>query len=252
MERSVRLSRLLQILHARPMTSVEELAARLGVSDRTVYRDLSALRDDGFDVARRSRTGYGVGDEEGLLHLGREEIEALAVGAQMVGAWGDPALASAAVRMLDKIASALPGVAQRTLDRTPLSASRAQSKYRRVAGLGKLRQALAERRKLYFRYADVDGHRSERVVQPRSLVFRGDHWSLLAWCEVREEYRSFRPERMRDVCVLDERYVAFDDPRRPMAPGRLDDEDAQLEMDAAIEAGLDEEEALTPTVKYSA
>ena len=211
MSRSVRLSRLLQILHARPMTSVEDLAARLGVSDRTVYRDLSSLKTDGLDVARRSRTGYGVGDEEGLLYLGQEEIEAMAVGAQIVEAWGEPALASVAVRMLDKVASALPGVAQRALDRTPLGASRAQSKYCWVAGLGKLRQALAERRKLYFAYrAAGEDVRTERVVQPRSLVFRGDHWSLLAWCEVREEYRSFRPERMRDVCVLDERYAPFE------------------------------------------
>ena len=138
-------------------------------------------------------------------------IAAMAVGAQIVEAWGEPALASVAVRMLDKVASALPGVAQRALDRTPLGASRAQSKYCWVAGLGKLRQALAERRKLYFAYrAAGEDVRTERVVQPRSLVFRGDHWSLLAWCEVREEYRSFRPERMRDVCVLDERYAPFE------------------------------------------
>ena len=214
MSRSVRLSRLLQILHARPMTPISELADRLEVSERTIYRDLGSLRDEGFAVAGKvelSRTSEG---NNGPLRLDRAEIEALAIGARMVDAWADPSLASAAVRMLDKVASALPGVAQRALDRTPLGALRVQSKYRRVAGLGKLRQALAEGRKLYFRYADVDGQRSERVVQPRSLVFRGDHWSLLAWCEVREEYRSFRPERMRDVCVIDERYAPFDAPTK--------------------------------------
>lgn len=245
MERQVRLSRLLQILDAHPMTTVDELAARLGVSDRTIYRDLAELKSDGFPVARRA--GYTVGDEESRLGLGREEIEALALGAQMVGAWGDPELSAAAVRMLDKIAGVLPGAQQRTLDQVPISASRAQSKFERVAGLGLLRQALSERRKLYFRYADTEGRPTERVVQPRSLVFRGDHWSLLAWCEVREEYRSFRPERMRDVCVLDESYQAFDDPRLPLTEAPT----APSGLDAAIEAGLDDEEALAP-VKFSA
>lgn len=256
MERSTRLSRLLQILHARPMTPVEELAARLGVSDRTIYRDLDSLRGDGVQIARKARVGYAVGEEDpGALDLDREALDALALGVQMVNAWGDPALAAAAVRMVDKIAGALSRDAQDALDRTPLSASRAQHKFKRVAGLGKLRQALTERRKLYFRYSDHEGHKSERVVQPRSLVFRGDHWSLLAWCETREEYRSFRPERMRDVCVMAERYQPFDAPRRPGAQSPTEDRRAaELEaaaLDAELEAALDEADALAP-VKRSA
>lgn len=245
MERTVRLSRLLQILDHQPMTTVDELAARLGVSDRTIYRDLAELKSEGHRVARKA--GYSVGDDEPRIGLGRDEIEALALGAQMVGAWGDPALSAAAVRMLDKIAGALPGPQQRQLDHVPISASRAQHKFERVAGLGLLRRALTERRKLYFRYADTEGRPSERVVQPRSLVFRGDHWSLLAWCEIREEYRSFRPERMRDVCVLEQHYQAFDDPRMPMAEATP----RRPEIDEAIEAALDDEEALAP-VKVSA
>lgn len=271
MERSVRLSRLLQILHARPMTPVEELAARLGVSDRTIYRDLDTLRSDGHPVARRARIGYAVGEEDpDALDLDREEIEALALGVQMVHAWGDPALAAAAVNMIDKIAGALSRDAQSALDTTPLGASRAKHKFKRVAGLGKLREALAEKRKLYFRYSDHEGHKSERVVQPRSLVFRGDHWSLLAWCEVREEYRSFRPERMADVFVMTERFQPFDAPRRPPAQSPTQDrraaeaaghyaaaaaQDADLEaeaLDAELRAALDEEEALAPPVKHSA
>lgn len=270
MERSTRLSRLLQILHARPMTPVDELAARLGVSDRTIYRDLETLRDDGVQIARKAHIGYAVGeDDPSAVDLDREELDALALGVQMVNAWGDPALAAAAVRMIDKIAGALSRDAQNALDSTPLGASRAQHKFKRVAGLGVLRQALTERRKLYFRYADHEGHKSERVVQPRSLVFRGDHWSLLAWCEMREEYRSFRPERMRDVCVMAERYQPFDAPRRPGAQSPTQDRrmaqasglyeqaaahDAELEaaaLDAELEAALDEADALAP-VKRSA
>ncbi|MCA9538959.1 MAG: YafY family transcriptional regulator [Myxococcales bacterium] len=210
MERSTRLSRLLQILNDRPMTSVDELAARLGVSDRTIYRDLTALKGDGVAVQRRAQIGYALQGGDAALDLSGDELEALAAGAQMIAAWGDPALAGAAVRMLDKVAGALSPGQQATLDGTPIAASRARTKFRRVAGLGLLRQALHERRKLYFRYVDSEGHHSERVVQPRSLVFRGDHWSLLAWCEIREEYRSFRPERMRDVAVLDETFLPFD------------------------------------------
>lgn len=81
--------------------------------------------------------------------------------------------------------------------------------------MSKLRQALAERRKLYFTYRDVaTDNRSEYIVQPRSIVFRGDHWSLLGWCEAREEYRSFRPKRMRDVCVMAERFAPSDAPKK--------------------------------------
>lgn len=82
-----------------------------------------------------------------------------------------------------------------------------------VRGMSLVRQALTERRKLYFTYRDVaTDNRSERVVQPRSLVFRGDHWSLLGWCEVRDEYRSFRLDRMRDIAVMQERCPPFDAP----------------------------------------
>jgi predicted DNA-binding transcriptional regulator YafY len=178
MDRSDRLNRLLQILHARPMTPVEELAARLGVSDRTIYRDLESLRE-GKGVPRKARLGYAVELDapERVLDLEPAELEALAFGVRAAGSWGDPALAAAAESLVAKVAAALSAEATRALV-SPAATSKARHGFRRVAGLGKLRQALSERRKLYFTYADTDGsgERRERVVRPRSLVFRGDHW----------------------------------------------------------------------------
>lgn len=69
-----------------------------------------------------------------------------------------------------------------------------------------VRRAIGERRPLDFAYVRADGQASERKVRPLGLYFWGNRWTLAAWCEMRNDYRSFRPDRMSEVVVLDDRF----------------------------------------------
>ncbi|MDJ0789485.1 MAG: WYL domain-containing protein [Myxococcota bacterium] len=76
--------------------------------------------------------------------------------------------------------------------------------------LAALRRAISERRLIHFRYAREDGTESERDARPLGLYFWGSKWTLAAWCGLREDYRSFRPDRMRELVLLDTTYDPSD------------------------------------------
>jgi len=75
-----------------------------------------------------------------------------------------------------------------------------------------LRRAISERRRIRLAYTRGDGEQSERTVRPLGLFFWGSKWTLAAWCELREDYRTFRPDRMESVKLLDETFAPDDGP----------------------------------------
>jgi len=144
-----------------------------------------------------------------------DEIEALTAGARMVQAWSSPELAKAAQSALDKIAAALPPEKRIVMDRTRLFAPAFHVDPEVGQMLDLLREAIVERRRLAFGYADESGKASERKVRPLGLYFWGQRWTLAAWCELREDFRNFRLDRMAHAAIGN---------RFPDEPGkRLDD-----------------------------
>jgi predicted DNA-binding transcriptional regulator YafY len=128
----------------------------------------------------------------------------------MATAWSDEALGEAARSAMAKIESILPRPLQTAIENTALFAPSGPWTRQYAAGLEALRRAISERRKLRCRYTRADGADTTRTIRPLGLYFWGAKWSLAAWCDLREGYRSFRPDRMKDVEVLGDRFEVTD------------------------------------------
>lgn len=198
MSRAARLLDLIQALRGRrtPVTGAA-LAAELGVSLRTLYRDVETLRAQGADIEGEAGVGYVLASGYLLppLMFRDEELEALALGSRWVAEHGDPTLAAAARDVLAKIAAVLPVERRAGLEETGLLVPKRRREPAGV-GLDLLRRALREERKLALRYRDAAGRDSERVVWPIALGFFEETRVLAAWCETRAAFRHFRVDRM--------------------------------------------------------
>ncbi len=207
MSRAARLLDLIQALRGRRLpVAGATLAAELGVSLRTLYRDVETLRARGADIEGEAGVGYVLRSGFLLppLMFRDEEIEALVLGSRWVAERGDPTLAAAARDALAKIAAVLPAERRPPIEEPSLLVAK-----RRIApagvGLDLLRRALREERKLVLRYRDAEGRESERRVWPIALGFFEETRMLAAWCETRAAFRHFRVDRMIAATLEDER-----------------------------------------------
>jgi predicted DNA-binding transcriptional regulator YafY len=205
MRRADRLFRLVQLLRARRFATGEQIAGELGVSKRTVYRDVADLQGSGVPIKGEAGVGYRLerGYELAPLIFTSDELAGLVLGARIVSAWGDAELASAVGSALTKIEAVLPEALRRVVLETPLFAPEMPGATVMAGELALLRRAIGERRLVHFRYAREDGAESERDARPLGLFFWGRKWTLAAWCELRQDYRSFRPDRMQGVELLE-------------------------------------------------
>jgi predicted DNA-binding transcriptional regulator YafY len=214
MRRADRLFQLVGLLRTRGFSTGQQLAESLGVSKRTVYRDIRDLERSGVPIRGEAGVGYRL--ERGLemppLTFSEAEIEALVLGARIVGAWSDHELASASESALQRLESVLPEPLRRVIATTPLFAPDFGRRRSMVEWLPLIRQAIADRRRLRFEYVRADGEASARTVRPLALYFWGNKWTLASWCETRADYRSFRPDRMSGLQRLDGAFDVEDGP----------------------------------------
>jgi predicted DNA-binding transcriptional regulator YafY len=209
MSRAARLFDLLQLLrrHRRPVVAAL-LAEELGVSKRTVYRDIETLIALGAPIAGEAGVGFLLRPGFLLppLMFTEEELEALALGGGWVVQQGDGALATAAKDALAKIAAVLPLPLSARLDDPGLRAVLPAPPIEGAVDPAIVRAAIRRERKLRIVYADESGQRSERTVWPIALVYFQATRLLAAWCELRDGFRHFRLDRIADAAVLDMRY----------------------------------------------
>lgn len=207
MRRADRLFQIVQYLRGRRLTTAAQLAERLAVSERTVYRDIRDLSLSGVPVEGEAGVGYRLSKGFDLppIMFTMDEVHALVAGTRMVEAWGGPALAVSSRSAIEKIAQALPASRRAEIERTPLFAPTFHMREKREE-LERIRQAILSRHKLRFTYADQRERVSERVVWPLALAFWGATWTVSAWCEGRGDFRSFRVDRMRDLRTLDDTF----------------------------------------------
>ncbi len=202
-----RLLELLALLQARHRWSGDDLALRLGVSDRTLRRDIDRLRSLGYPVAadRGVDGGYQLGPGARLPPLLVTGDEAVAVAVGLLHAARQPitGIADAAARALTKIAAILPGDARREVDsiattlQLPVGASAEVS----LDALTVLTRASRDTQRARFTYHDAMGARSERSVEPHHVVPMGWRWYLVAWDLDREDWRTFRLDRISEPHV---------------------------------------------------
>ncbi|WP_406850180.1 helix-turn-helix transcriptional regulator [Chromobacterium phragmitis] len=209
MARSERLLDLLQLLrrYRLPVTA-QTLADELGVSVRTVYRDIASLQLQGADIAGEPGMGYQLRPGFLLppLMFADEEIEALVLGMRWVEKRADSRLARAAGNALAKVAAVLPDDLRRRLEDETLLVGPADGPGIAV-DMAALRDAIRLQRKLVLSYRDVNGGGdSRRVVWPFALGFFEKVQVLAAWCELRQDFRHFRCDRILRCESADERY----------------------------------------------
>jgi predicted DNA-binding transcriptional regulator YafY len=208
MRRADRLFQIVQILRRRrTVVTAKQIAGRLEISERTVYRDIRDLIEAGTPIDGEAGVGYRLqpGYDLPPLMFDREEIQALVLGARIVAQFGDPALARASESILGKVAGVLPKELAPLLADTRLFVPPTPSAARASAGLAVTREALVTQRRLHLKYANERGEPSERTVRPLGVFFWGKTWTLAAWCEMRTGFRSFRLDRI-ETATIGERF----------------------------------------------
>lgn len=206
MRRTTRLFETIQILRSAgsPMTA-EELARRLEVSVRTVYRDIAALQAMRTPVEGAPGIGYVMrrGYDLPPLNFDTEEVEALSVGLSMLARTGDSALQRAARRIIAKIEALQTG--RPALQVSPWGAPEDDPALGCVSK-GLLRDAIRDERKLALLYRDEAGDETRRTVRPIGLVYHINCTMLAAWCELRRGFRHFRTDRIYACDALPDRF----------------------------------------------
>jgi predicted DNA-binding transcriptional regulator YafY len=213
--RAQRLLDLIQVLrrHRHPVSGAA-LAEATGVSLRTLYRDIDTLKVEGAHIDGEAGVGYVLRPGFMLppLMFSEEEIEALVLGSRWVHQRADRALADAAANVLAKIGAVLPKDLRETLDDSGLLIAPGEPIAAGDAQLPKIRQAIRTERKIGISYRDKDGVPTRRTIWPFGVGFFEKTRVVMAWCELREDYRHFRTDRIVTLNVSERRY-----PRRRQA-----------------------------------
>ena len=206
MRRADRLLQILLILRAQPVVTARQLADRLEVSERTIYRDIQELIFSGIPIEAEAGTGYCLPDSFDLppIMFTAEELRALVLGVRTVQSWGDRDLAQAACVVLDKVNAILPERLREDFESIPLFVPAFHVSIAVKEALAILRKGTTNCQKVQFKYQRADGQKSCRTVQPLGLFYWGATWSLGSWCELRQDFRNFRLDRMMQVELLNE------------------------------------------------
>jgi predicted DNA-binding transcriptional regulator YafY len=199
--RADRLFSLIQVLRRRPVVTAAALARELEVSERTIYRDIRDLVISGVPIDGEAGVGYTLrkGFDLPPLMFTEPEIEALVLGARLVESWTDAELAKAARDALARVEAALPERLRAKLQRIPLYAPGFLVRPEVVERLSILRGAVDTHDRIRISYVDGAGDATRRTVRPLGLFFWGWTWSVGGWCELREDFRVFRLDRVANL-----------------------------------------------------
>jgi predicted DNA-binding transcriptional regulator YafY len=211
MRRADRLFQIIQVLRrTRGPVTADAIAAELETSKRTIYRDVADLI--GQRVPIRGEAGFGYVLEDGFdlppLMLTADEIEAAVLGAQFVIGRGDPELARAARDLVAKIGAAVPERLRPFVVDPATTASRGKNVAPDAIDMAQVRQCIRAGRKIALGYRDEQGRDTERVIWPVAIGFHETTRLIAAWCELREDFRHFRTDRVASALFLEERYPA--------------------------------------------
>ncbi|NTG50206.1 YafY family transcriptional regulator [Agrobacterium rhizogenes] len=208
MARSERLLTLLQTLrrYRRPVSGAV-LAGETGVSLRTLYRDIASLQSQGAMIEGEPGIGYVLKPGFMLppMMFSQDEIEALVLGSRWVARAADERLAAAGADALAKIAAVLPDDMRETVEQATLVVATRRA-LEDKADLSLMRKAIRSERIVQLTYGDVNGTISTRRIWPFALGYFDEVRMVMGWCELRQDFRHFRADRIVDFAVLETRY----------------------------------------------
>lgn len=210
MQKPERLLKILTLLQSkRRAVTALSLAQHFQVSERTIYRDIQALTLSGIAIEGEAGVGYLLRKGEVLppLTFTESELESLILGVRMVQGWGDKALGESADMALTKIRAILPdrlhylhSMTSETL-LVPDFERDKRSQFSRP-----LREAIKNKLRVEMEYEKENGEKSTRTIWPLGLVYWGKVWTLISWCELRNDYRTFRLDRITNIHLKDNHF----------------------------------------------
>lgn len=212
MRRADRLFQIVQYLRNRQLTTARWLSEKLEVSERTIYRDIQDLMLSGVPIEGEAGVGYVLrrGFDIPPIMFTKDEIEALVIAARMAKTWAGTKLARSAEFALDKIEAVLPDNLKAELEKPRLYAPEILSDVKTAGLLDEIREAVNTHNIIRIEYNSLKNETSVRELRPLGLFFWGKVWTLAAWCELRQSYRSFRVDRIQTL-ISTENYFNEDD-----------------------------------------
>ncbi|KZN34098.1 helix-turn-helix transcriptional regulator [Pseudoalteromonas luteoviolacea] len=208
MHKSERLFQLVNLLKGRKVAvTAKQLAEKLDVSERTIYRDIQNLQTSGVPVEGEAGIGYLISDcDLPPMMFSVQELQALLIGSRMLSAWTDPDQAQHAQSAIAKIEAVLPSKMKQLNDSLPYYALGFNHDETCQAHNKALREAIESKNHLLMTYKDAKEDISERTIEPLGLVYWGGKWTVIAFCLLRGAYREFRLDRVVSLSVLDSHF----------------------------------------------
>lgn len=215
MRRAERLFRLVNEMRTRGVSRAEELAAHLEVSVSTIYRDIAHLQASGMPIDGEAGVGYMLrpGFDLPNVTFTNDQLDALAVGLSFVERTGDPVLAAAAREARAKIQVGLPDPEDRKLADAPYFSLHRKPDTQENASL--IRDAIRRRQVVQIDYENAEGVSSTRRIQPLVVWSLPEGWMVSAWCELKQDFRTFRSDRIANLAVTEDLFE--DDPERGLS-----------------------------------
>lgn len=208
--KSDRLFQIVNMLQGRRTAlTAARIAERLEITPRTVYRDIQDLMMSGVPIVGEAGVGYMLDRRYHLppIMFDDEEIECLVLGMAMVACWTDRDTAGVARRALAKLRGTMGAAQREALASVALFAPQSAAKPPWNIDFSDIRRSIRDAVKVHLAYADETGARTERVVRPLALAFFGPVWVMSGWCELREDFRNFRLDRIDNLSVLETRFA---------------------------------------------
>ena len=211
LRRADRLFDILRILRsAKAPVTAASIADELEVTVRTIYRDVATMQARRIPIEGAAGIGYVLrrGFDLPPLMFTEDETEAIAVGVRMLARTGDPGLQKAAESVLSKVTLVVPDPLREYLSAAPLYVSKSGAPVPARRDLpATIRHAIRDARKMRIAYEDGDGRRTLRVIQPFAVAYYVEATLICAWCELRNDIRHFRTDRVVSADVLDEGFA---------------------------------------------
>lgn len=209
MHKSERLFQLVNLLKGRRLAiTAKTLAERFSVSERTIYRDIQHLQSSGVPIEGEAGIGYLIADYPlPPMMFSYDELTALLLGSKMVDAWTDTHLGENAKSAIAKIEAVLPKHLKQQHDHSPYLVSSFNHGPQQKVFSARLRSAIESKNIVVLHYQDVESRQTRRPVEPLGLVYWGGKWTLIAFCQLRHDYREFRLDRILDVELTEQHFA---------------------------------------------
>lgn len=194
---------MVEIIRSRRVTTASYLADRMNVSIRTIYRYINDLCLSGIPIVSETGVGYRLDKSFDMprLMFTEEELLALSLGAKLVQKCSDEYLSDAAKSLLQKVQSTIPQHKKHVINQITLHAPSQLINEQQKKIMSICRTAIDKQCVLHIQYSDAKETKTQRAIRPLGLAFWGNGWTLASWCEIREDFRVFRLDRIHSACL---------------------------------------------------